>query len=535
MTKKDLLKPNSKAVMYVRVSSKEQEKGGFSIPAQIKLLTKYAVDNGLNVVKIFQEAETAKQAGRKKFQAMLKYLKDHSDVKIILVEKTDRLYRNLKDYIVLDEIQGLEIILVKESCILTDFSSNNDKFMHRIKVILAQQYIENLSEEVRKGQREKAEEGIYPSKAPVGYKNVEGPNGKRIIVVDHEQAPFVRRAFELYATGNYSANTINTMLYKEGFRTKGGNKFAKSTIERMFKNIFYIGKFEYRGYVCENAQHEAIIDVKTFKAIQNRLNSLNRARTHDLKFPYQGFLKCSSCGGILSPELKRGKYVYYHCSDYHRKGCKKLSYINQDKLDKAIADILSRLKFDKSMLNGVLQTVMELHEKKNSYQRNCVKTINAKISRLQKLIEKSYIDKCEGVIDEEFWRIQNKKWRKEKNELMEQLSMLDVADEQFYMNCEQLLSFAKNAHEMFLKGSIEDKSFITKLVISKITYYNKKLDIELYPVFNSLLKKGNKIATLEQAEMQTISTKKAPEGANFKNGGNDEARTRDLMRDRHAL
>ena len=176
-------------------------------------------------------------------------------------------------------------------------------------------------------------------------------------------------------------------------------------------------------------------------------------------------------------------------------------------------------------INDVIaRKVMELHEKKNSYQRNCVKTINAKISRLQKLIEKSYIDKCEGVIDEEFWRIQNKKWRKEKNELMEQLSMLDVADEQFYMNCEQLLSFAKNAHEMFLKGSIEDKSFITKLVISKITYYNKKLDIELYPVFNSILKKKNKIATLEQAEMQTTSTKKAPEGANFKNGGTDASR-----------
>ena len=102
--------------------------------------------------------------------------------------------------------------------------------------------------------------------------------------------------------------------------------------------------------------------------------------------------------------------------------------------------------------------------------------------------------------------------------------MLDVADEQFYNNCEQLLNFTKNAHEMFLKGSIEDKSFITKLVISKITYYNKKLDIELYPVFNSLLKKANKIATLEQAQMQTTSTKKAPEGAKFKNGGTDASR-----------
>lgn len=466
-------------------------------------------------------------------------MKDHSDVKIILVEKTDRLYRNLKDYIVLDEIQGLEIILVKESVILSDFSSNNDKFMHRIKAILAQQYIENLSEEVRKGQREKAEEGIYPSKAPVGYKNVDDGHGKRIIVIDTKQALFVRKAFELYATGLYSANTINNMLYKEGFRTDGGNKFSKRTFERMFKNIFYIGKFEYRGYICENAQHEALIDTETFNAIQRRLGTFKTERTHDIQFPYQGFIKCSVCGSMLSPELKRGKYIYYHCNDYHKNGCRRLSYVNQDKVDKAIAEILSRFKISDSLVNQVMSVIKTLHLEKNKYQEQSYKKIHEQINRLQKRIEQAYSDKCDGKIDNNFWSSQNKKWHAEKAELIEQLNRMNTADEKFYITCEQLLNFVKDAHKMFLSGSVEDKRFITQLVVSKCTYYNKKLDIELFPVFYSLMGlpvlTGSETATIEQPEMQTTNTKKAPEGANLINGGNDEARTRDLMRDRHAL
>ncbi|HIS82969.1 TPA: hypothetical protein IAD41_05110 [Candidatus Scatenecus faecavium] len=86
---------------------------------------------------------------------------------------------------------------------------------------------------------------------------------------------------------------------------------------------------------------------------------------------------------------------------------------------------------------------------------------------------------------------------------------------------------------MFLSGSVEDKQFITQLVVSKCTYYNKKLDIELFPVFYSLMGlpvlTGNETATIEQLEMQTTSTKKAPEGANLINGGNDAHRFELIM------
>jgi site-specific DNA recombinase len=92
------------AVIYALVSSKEQEKEGFSIPAQLRLLKEYAVAQGFTVVQKYVDVETAKQTGRAAFGEMVAYLKVHPSVRVMLVEKTDRLYRNLKDWVTVDEL-----------------------------------------------------------------------------------------------------------------------------------------------------------------------------------------------------------------------------------------------------------------------------------------------------------------------------------------------------------------------------------------------------------------------------------------------
>jgi len=102
------------AVLYARVSSKQQEKEGFSIPAQLKQLRDYAQSEGIRVVEEYLDVETAKQAGRSSFGEMVDFLHKNADARIILVEKTDRLYRNLKDWVTLDELD-LEIHFVKEN------------------------------------------------------------------------------------------------------------------------------------------------------------------------------------------------------------------------------------------------------------------------------------------------------------------------------------------------------------------------------------------------------------------------------------
>ena len=101
------------AVIYARVSSKEQEQEGYSIKAQLRVLREYAQENGMTVLHEFVEVETAKQTGRPVFKNMIDFVKATSGCGTILIEKTDRLYRNLKDWIMLDDL-GVDIHLVKE-------------------------------------------------------------------------------------------------------------------------------------------------------------------------------------------------------------------------------------------------------------------------------------------------------------------------------------------------------------------------------------------------------------------------------------
>ena len=159
------------AVIYARVSSKEQEKEGFSIPAQLKLLKEYAAAQGFKVAQEYVDVETAKATGRTAFGEMVAYLSAHPSVRALLVEKTDRLYRNLKDWVTIDELD-VEMHFPKEGVVLSRASRSSEKFMHGIKVLMAKNYIDNLSEEARKGMQEKAEQGIWPTRTPLGYRNI---------------------------------------------------------------------------------------------------------------------------------------------------------------------------------------------------------------------------------------------------------------------------------------------------------------------------------------------------------------------------
>ena len=139
-----------RAVLYARVSSKDQERGGFSIPAQQQLVRAYARTRGLEVLAEFLDVETAGRARRTGFGAMVGFLKENPWCTIVLVEKTDRLYRNLRDWVTIDEF-SVEVHLVEEAVVLSEDSVSSEKFVHGIKVLMAKNYVDNLSAEARNG------------------------------------------------------------------------------------------------------------------------------------------------------------------------------------------------------------------------------------------------------------------------------------------------------------------------------------------------------------------------------------------------
>ena len=203
------------AFAYGRVSSREQEREGYSIPAQRKLFTHYASTQQYHIEHEFIDIESAKNPGRKEFTKMVDLLKSKNACRIVLVEKTDRLYRNRADALTFEELietRGVEVHLIKEGRVICRDSRSQDKFMHDIHVAVAKHYVENLKEEVRKGMSEKAEEGLYPGRAPFGYRN--NP-ATRAIDVDGVRAPVVKRIFEFYATGDYSLKSLKSKIFEQ--------------------------------------------------------------------------------------------------------------------------------------------------------------------------------------------------------------------------------------------------------------------------------------------------------------------------------
>ncbi|MGH9711377.1 MAG: recombinase family protein [Candidatus Acidiferrales bacterium] len=133
------------AVIYARVSSKDQEREGYSIPAQLKLLREYARTHEFEIVREFIDVETAKITGRKQFGEMVGFFRENPSCRIAIVEKTDRLYRNFRDCVTLEDLE-IEIHLPKEGQVIGKDSKSQAKLVHGIQVVIERNYIENLRE-----------------------------------------------------------------------------------------------------------------------------------------------------------------------------------------------------------------------------------------------------------------------------------------------------------------------------------------------------------------------------------------------------
>ncbi len=158
----------------------------------------------------------------------------------------------------------------------------------------------------------KVKKGGYPTLAPIGYKN---DPYKHTVEIDTERSPYIQKAFTLMATGNYSIDMLGDLLFKEGLRSKRGNEFAKSSIHRTLHNPFYYGLIEMHGFTSEG-KNEPLITKELFDKVQQVMHGKNRVQPHTQKrnFAFSNLASCQHCGCKVLGEIKKGEYIYYHCS-----------------------------------------------------------------------------------------------------------------------------------------------------------------------------------------------------------------------------
>lgn len=495
MAKEKNVSLRNRAVIYVRVSSKDQEFEGFSIPAQRKALLEYAVHNNYTVVKEFSDSETAKKAGRLQFNAMIEFVKNDPSIGHILVEKTDRLLRNMKDYVLINDIMNdydVWIHLTKENAILTQGSSgSNEEFIFGIKALMAKRFSDNLSEEVRKGMTEKAEQGTYPSGAPYGYINVR-ENDKSTIVVDPFAAPIVRKMFELYSSGNYSLLTLRKQMIADGMIYKNGKPFYTSTLETILKNEFYVGVFHWNGKQYDNAQHEPLVSRELFQLVQNILRNPRKNKSKRGLFPFSNLLSCGVCGCALTGEIQKEKYIYYRCTGY--KGKCGQPYLKQEVLEDHFTALLGNLQIDDETQTIVLQQLNAGVQEKLEYRKALVEQFSKQIELLSKRIDAIYDDKITGAISSELWKRKSSAWQEEKDVLVIKLAEMQRSDEYHLHTAAAILELAKRAADMFVSQPADQKRRMITILVSNSSYRDGKIDVVLKPVFQELLvssKTGN--------------------------------------------
>ena len=475
-----------KAVMYARVSTKDQE-SRFSISAQKNFLKEYAAKNGFMIVREFVDAETARKAGRTKFNEMLKFL-SNGQAEHVLVEKTDRLLRNMKDYHTVEGMIkdcGISVHLVKESACLSKDSRTNEMFIFGIKSLMAKNHSDNLSEEARKGMMEKARQGIYPSIAPYGYMNVK-EGDKKVIKPHQEEAVLVQEMFKLYSTGSYSLQKLRKEMIARGMRTRKGNLFLKSKIEYMLKNEFYIGAFTWNNFRCEKASHKPLVSRQLFWKVQNMLTSGRKNKSRKELFPYSGLMKCGICGCSLSGDIKKEKYIYYRCTG--AKGNCKQEYIKQETLDKEFQGILDSIHVPADVQQMIMKGLRETFEESIKTYNDCVNRIEQRQKQLQSWIHQSYLDKLNGKITEAEWKSHNELWNAEKIELSMKLANLHKEDASFLEKADLILELAKSASSLFKNADVSKKHKILNLLVSNCICKDGKVDVELRSPFKVIMK-----------------------------------------------
>ena len=336
------------AVLYARVSSKDQEREGFSIPAQQKLLREYAEHQQPDHRRA--SSSTSRPPSRRAAAGSARcsrFSRVNPTCRTILVEKTDRLYRNIKDWITVDELD-LAVHFVKEGAVISKASRSSDKFMHGIKVLMAKNYVRQPERRGQEGARR--EGGTGPLADAWRTLATSTTATTRRIDVDPVRGPLVARVFELYATGEVvAARPSRGRRTRSGLRHwRGDRRMTKSEIHRMLSNPIYTGDFVWLGKRYRGSHEPLITPARRSTRSRPSSGGKPRARYVEQRHAFMGLLTCARCGCAMTAEMKKGKYVYYRCTGF--RGAAATVYIREEAARGAAGHDLSRFRFRRRSL-----------------------------------------------------------------------------------------------------------------------------------------------------------------------------------------
>jgi DNA invertase Pin-like site-specific DNA recombinase len=467
-----------KFFIYTRKSTDDKDRQVRSIADQLSELKELARKEDLDVVDVFVEKQTAKIPGRPVFSEMLERM-EKGEATGILAWHPDRLARN--------SVDGGKVIYLVDTGVISEMKfptfwfdpTPQGKFMLSIAFSQSKYYVDNLSENIKRGHRNKVKEGIWPQMSPLGYVN----KNKRI-VPDPEIAPLIKKTFEAYATGSFTLRELRDKFNALGLKRKGGKELAVSNYQKLLKNPIYTGLMLYNGEIFEG-KHEPIITKKLFDSVQEVMMRKSKPKSRGLKpFLYRGFFRCGECGCFITTETQKG-HNYLRCTK--RKNPCLQKYTREEIITSEIQKEIKKVSLPDDWASWMLAE--NRRDMLSEAQSSTLFADNTKadISLLDFKIEKLMNAYLESALSLEEYRDMKNKLVNEKQLLKEKLSAFEQkANNRF----ELTEKFLKYNVELANECTNEEKLHLYKKVGSNFKIKNRTVFFEPRGAWKNLLDSG---------------------------------------------
>lgn len=473
-----------KAVILARVSTEDQLKEGQSIPAQLSRARDYCQRRELVIKSEYRFDESSTKDQREKFERVIEEISESKEKIALIVETIDRLQRSFKESVLLDNLRKqdkVEIHFLRENLVISVNSNSSDLLRWDMGVMFARSYVLQLSDNVKRSIEQKLKNGEWIGKAPYGYINITLDDGKKDIVLDEYKSKIVIKMYEWYSTGAFSM-----LLIRQELKKVYNLDFSKGFIDFILKNPFYYGEMLSKGELYPH-RYQPIISKELFDRVQAVKAGYNKKhfKFAGLPYLYRGLIRCSVCGCMITPEKKKGQYVYYHCTQY--KGKHNAEWLREEEITEQYAQLFKKMHIPEDVLKEIVDSLKSVHQGKSDFREAQFKKLTDEKEKYAKRIEAMYLDRLDGRITADGYDKMYKGFRAKIDEIDSTLLNLQKAEDDYYLTSEYLLKLLNKAYTLFISSEIEEKRQLLKLILQNSTLDGRLVKYSLLKPFDTIL------------------------------------------------
>ncbi|GIO12187.1 hypothetical protein J19TS2_17420 [Cohnella xylanilytica] len=496
-----------RAALYVRVSTEEQRKEGFSLGAQEEILRAYCESRGFEVYDLYSDGGySGKNFDRPAMQQLLRDV-DQDKFDIVLTVAVDRISRNNKEALTFidDELHSRGKKLIVSTCDI-DSSTDTGKMFISLLGTFAEYERRLIISRVKKGMEKRASEGKFNGGLMLGYNVINGA-----LVVNEDEAETVREIFELRALGKGYKSIVN-ILNRKGKKTKGtthkpSGSFSTCAVKTILDNEKYTGSLDWgkkrdwsikrRKGVSEpikvKGEHDAIIDPELWNKVQavNQLQKKASLSQSNFKgeFILSGLLRCPVCnaGTVMSKSKKRdgsGYHLYYMCQNFHAKGKSVCSsnLVNKELVEGQVLQFIRTVLADESIVEGIMERLRS-EETKSTAQLE--RDLHIQQTSLKKLLEKQRKQDDDYYANVISATVYNRLSEAVEAEIIQQQQIvaniereIDKVQSTVILNKEIIVEALKNFDELFDAATNEEKRSLLRALIKEIHMESNRKSIK---------------------------------------------------------